>query len=190
MSVSHIVSTLTTNQKPSAFNLIVDGGAPYYAIGVTEICVLRSSLGFPRLKHYDPMFSSLAQYKSWKYGEGSNLREERPILGSVNLNCRSDLGRSVVIHHLIIAGSSQWLICRNVTCACNQLRIDGHRVQFSFVNGVQDYLSIAEGDTHDYILLNRFNTAPSSAFAHNRSVAALVGHSISVSCLVVACSLK
>lgn len=106
-SVSHIVSTFSTNQNPPTFGPIVDGGAPYSAIGATELCVLRSSLSLSRLKRYDPPPSSFAEYKFWKYEDGTHSSEECPILGSVSLTFRSDLGRSVDIRQLVIAGSSQ-----------------------------------------------------------------------------------
>lgn len=159
---------------------MVDGGASYPAIEVTELCVLRSSLGLPRLEIYDPIQSSFAEYKYWKYGDVSHSSGERSILGSVNPTCRSDLGRPVFIRHLVIYGYSQWLICRNVTQSCNQLRIDDNSIPFPVLNGLQDYLSIVEGETHEYVLLDRFTNAPSPTCTPNSSFVALADHCVSL----------
>lgn len=150
LSTPHAVSSFETNQTMSApLGPMIDGGAPYSVIGVTERFVLRSSLGRPRLDKNDPMPTSFARYKFRKYGNGSHSSGERPIFGSGYLTCRSDSGCPVAIRHLVIAGSSQWPIVRNITRSCNQLRIDDNRIQFTFFNGVQDYLSVDEVETHD-----------------------------------------
>lgn len=106
MSTSHDVSYFATSQTISvALGPMIDGGAPYSTISVTECFVLRSSLGLPRFDKYDAIPTSFAQYKIRKYGNDSHSSEKCPILGSVYRTCRSDSDRQVAIRHLVIAGS-------------------------------------------------------------------------------------
>ena len=76
---------------------IIDGGAPYSAIFVTELCVIRSSLGLPSLTKYDPLLDSISHYKYWHYGGGSHSSEKRLILGSVSLTCYSGYCKPISI---------------------------------------------------------------------------------------------
>lgn len=106
------------------------------------------------------------------------MSEERPILGSVFFTCFSDLGRPAAIRHLVIAGSPQWLVGCNVTRSCNQFCIQDNRIQFSVVDDVQDYTSIVEDETYDYIQLDRFSSPSSSTSTPKCSAVALSGHSV------------
>lgn len=56
------MSSFATNKNSSILlEPMTDGGAPYSAIGVTGLCVLRSPLGLPCLETFDPMPKSFAQ---------------------------------------------------------------------------------------------------------------------------------
>lgn len=94
---------------------MINGGALYAAIDVTKLCELRSSLGRPRLEKIDSMPELFAQYKFWKFGDGSNSSKERLILASMYTKCRSDVGHPIDVSHFVIAGPSKLLIGRIVT---------------------------------------------------------------------------
>ena len=166
---------------PSQLGPMVDSGAPYSAIGVPELCVLWSSLGRQHITEYDPIPSAISHYAFWQYGSGAHSSAPRRILGSVVLTCYTDSKRPICIRHLVIEGSSQWLIGRNVTSHCNQLRINDNRIQLPKFDHHQDYLSIVESDTHDYIALDRFVQQDSSSTTSARSVVSLAGNSVCVS---------
>ena len=96
---------------------LVDDGAPHSAIGVAELSLLT---GIQCKSHQsplrlDPKPDHLAEYDWWQYGKGSHSSGRRRILGSVNITAISDSGRDVLIRHLVVAGSSQWLIGRNIS---------------------------------------------------------------------------
>lgn len=115
--------------------------------------------------------------------DGPYSSEKHPILSSGTLICRSDLILPVAIRHLVIADASQCILGRDVTHSCNQLRINDTRIQFPLYKGVQDHLSIFEGDTRDYFMLDQIVNVLSSTSPPSPSVTVLAGHSISSSVL-------
>lgn len=122
-----------------------------------ELASLRSSLGFPKSNTLDCIPDSISNYKYWNYGTGEHSSEKRLILDSVNLQCKSDQNRSIGIRHIVVQGSSQWDIGRNITRACNHLQINHNRLQLPvFEDFNQDSIKTVDSDTHSYVLLNRF----------------------------------
>lgn len=70
-TMSHAAQSFSPNQLTSqVFDPLKNGEAPYYDIGVTELCVLRLSLGLPRLDNHGPRPSSFPQHNLWQYGDG------------------------------------------------------------------------------------------------------------------------
>lgn len=66
VSSSFIASSFSAQDSSSvSLGSVVDGGAPYSTIGVTELHVLRSSLGLSRITVSDPMPESFAHFKFW-----------------------------------------------------------------------------------------------------------------------------
>lgn len=49
------------------------------------------------------------------YGTGQNSSPRRNILHTIVIPCQSECGSSVHIRHLVLEGSSQWVIGQNVT---------------------------------------------------------------------------
>lgn len=94
---------------------LVDGGATYYAIGMTELCVLCSMVGLSPITKLDPIPTELSRYSFWQYGSGEHCSKKRAILVSIVIKCRSDLNNRIGIRHLVVEGSSQWLQGRNIT---------------------------------------------------------------------------
>lgn len=70
---------------------IVDSDAPYSAIGWTGLCVLRSSIGEPIPPYLDPLSNYIRHWKWWQYGAGSHASGKHRILGSIQIECASDL---------------------------------------------------------------------------------------------------
>lgn len=149
-----------TNVFPRTFRSrgqIVNGGAPYSAIGFTELCLLPSAIRLPKSKSFDPIPSQLSQFNYWQYGIRDHTSCKRVVLGSVQFQCRSDLETPIVIRQLVIKGSSQWILGRNVTRTCNHLHINDNRLQFPMeIYGTVDDLSMVDSDAHNYVLLDRF----------------------------------
>lgn len=152
---------------------------PFSAIGVTECSVLRSSLGLANIKSYDAVTISVVHYEYWKYGYGNHASDKWRIIGSVIIVCRSDLNRPGEIRHLVLEGSSQWLLGRNVTRACNNLHTNDNRFQFPSSNGIMDYLSLYDSEKHSYVLLDRFITVSHASSMSSSSVVVLTGHTMS-----------
>lgn len=105
---SELTRTLTVGPQ-------VDNAAPYSGLGLTELRVMRSAI----LPHWDgnlaPLPLSIQPTPFWQYGSGNHASAPRKIIASVTLSAVSDEGNPVEIRHLVIDGSSQWFIGRNVT---------------------------------------------------------------------------
>ena len=97
---------------------LVDDGAPYSAIGYIELQLLLNSVNDVEI---DPMPSCLENATQWQYGSGEHSSAPRKILGSYVLTLISDNGNEVRIRHLVLDGSSQWVIGKNVTGKCDIL---------------------------------------------------------------------
>lgn len=174
-----VVSSFSSKLPIRSLGPLVDDGGPFSAIGNTELCLLRSSLGISPLPCLDPVPRRVEHFAHWQYGTGEHASAKRRILGSVEILCRSDLGRPVAIRYLVLEGSSQWVIGRNVTRSCNILHDMDNRIQFPKVHGIQDYITMCDSQTHSYITLERFTCVPSVTSGHSSNAVVLVGHQIS-----------
>lgn len=68
----HAFSSFATIQNPSGLlEPMIDGSAPYYAAGVIILCVLCMLFCILRRESFGPTTKSFAQYKFWKYCDGS-----------------------------------------------------------------------------------------------------------------------
>lgn len=70
----------------------------------------------------------------WQYGSGKHKSEVRRIIGSLFLTAMSDSGNPIRMRHLIVEGSSQWVIGRNVTKSCDILQIDTNVLKLPVVD--------------------------------------------------------
>ena len=78
-------------------------------------------------------------------------------MGSVMLTILSDRGTPVNIRHLIIKGSSSWVIGRNVTRLTDIIYINGNCSQFNVPEtGESNTIQLNDHDFHNYILKERF----------------------------------
>lgn len=77
----------------------------------------------------DPLPDAVSDRPIWQYGVGTHRSSAQRILGAVLINARCDGGTAVKIWHLIIDGSSQWVVGRNVTRKCNVIYLFDNMVQ-------------------------------------------------------------
>lgn len=142
------------------FNIIgplLDDGAPYSGMGLREFTVLQPIL-LPNWKgtmHAVP--DVLQDYSYWQYGNGDHSSDPRRILGSVPLCIKTDEGNVMSVRHLIIEGSSQWVIGRNVTMKCNIQHIGGNKLVLRDSNDTEQLRDVG---FHSYLPYERF--VPSS----------------------------
>lgn len=107
----------------------------------------------------DSITDCLGGYTLWQYGSGSPASNARHILGLVVIKAVSDNSRNVLIRHLVLDVSSQWVIGKNVTKHANIVYVYRNAVEFQ-VEGVTDCFSIIEHKFLSYVPLDEF--APNS----------------------------
>lgn len=91
--------------------------------------------------------------------------------------CRSYRCLPVSIRHLFLEGSPKWLLGRNVTRLCNMLHLNDNILQFPMSNGVQDYVSMHNDETHSSVLLDLFMDVPNNPCSSSENTASLVWNS-------------
>lgn len=143
---------------------LVDDGAPYSAIGNVKLRLLLGHLGKEGGFVIEPIPSSLHGHTHWQYGVGEHASAPRAILGSVKVPAVSENGRSVLIRHLVLDGSSQWVIGKNVTGRSNILHIDYNALQF-MADGVIDHFSMTTIGLLSYLPMSVFSNEPCNTSA-------------------------
>lgn len=134
---------------------LVDDGAPYAAIGQVELNLLTEHAGIQTNCKLDKIPKSLKGHTHWQYGTGKHASPARRILGSTVLTATSDSGNSINITHLVLEGSSQWVIGRNVTRKANIEHLERNALAF-VVDGNIDYISMVDHYFLSYIPLDCF----------------------------------
>ena len=133
---------------------LCDDGAPYSGLGQCELNILRSVL-LPNWDGVlDPIPDKLASRPFWQYGVGDHASQAKPILGSVLLQAVTDDGVPVSIRHLVIEGSSQWIIGRNVTRNVDIIHSNGNCLKLK--NG--SIITLIDHDLHSYVPYSSFCT--------------------------------
>lgn len=56
----------------TALSTVIHRAATYYAMGVSEVHVLRSISGISQHEYFDTVQSEISHYKYWQYGAGSH----------------------------------------------------------------------------------------------------------------------
>lgn len=136
---------------------VVDDGAPYSGMGLDEFRQLQSTIMPTWDDVLDPLPAVVADRPFWQYGKGKHASKPRKILESLFLTILSDQGTPVSIRHLLIEGSSQWVIGRNVTANANIIHLNGNFLQLpanksGFVNTPQ----LTDHDFHSFLPRDRF----------------------------------
>lgn len=87
----------------------------------------------------------MQHFPYWQYGTGQHSSETRKNLGSVVLSARTDHNNMIHIRHLVIEGSSQWIIGRNVTRFGNIIHIGTNRLE------LPDFVSLVDNKFHSFV---------------------------------------
>ena len=148
----------------SADDPCVDDGAPYSGLGEVEADKLFANSGMNWRDCLEPIPAHISNRPFWQYGAGEHSSLAKPIIGSIMLQMLTDNNNVIEIRHLIIQGSSQWVIGRNLTSKTNIVHIDGDYILLP--NG--DHLSMIQGKDSLHSFL------PSSKFRAGEKLSALV----------------
>ena len=156
--MSHLTNTEPTstwlNGVPGS---LVDDSGPYSGIGLNELKVLRTKLNKTWNGILDPVPDCVSDRPYWQYGTGAHSSERKQIIGSVVISINSNHGNKVDIRHVVIEGSSTWIIGRSVTNKCIINHINGNKVELPIKkHNKNDFLQMIEYDMHSYIQLEIF----------------------------------
>ena len=149
-------SCCTKNGQNVALSPLVDDGAPYSAIGLIELNSLARQLNISKPLELDNIPKRLDVHTHWQYGTGEHSSPRRRILGSIVLTAIADSGRKVLITHLVLEGSSQWVIGRNVTRNANLEHIGRNAISF-VVDNVPESITLTDHQFLSYIHLSAFS---------------------------------
>eukprot|EP00171_Calliarthron_tuberculosum_P017605 IDg17605t1 len=99
----------------------------------------------------DPIPNNISPVSYWQYGSGQHASDSRKILGSVMLPAKTNEDTIIYICHLIIQGSSQWVIGRNVTKMCNIVHFNGNYIQIPYPDGTTGTISLTDQEYHSFV---------------------------------------
>lgn len=98
------------NQYEENLGPLLDYGAPYSAIGLVELRILLSEMCLSFPESFGPFPHCLKGFTKFQYGKDAHSSKSRKTLGSIVLTATSDTGNEMIIRHIIIDDSSQWII--------------------------------------------------------------------------------
>lgn len=109
--------------------------------------------------YFDELTSEIAERPYWQYGRGEHSSERRKIIGSLLFSASTDSGSVVNNRHLIIYGSSKWIVGRNVTKKYNINHIDKNVLQLPNEKSMApfDNIILIDDDLHSYIPYHIFH---------------------------------
>lgn len=111
-------NTRSTHDKPGP---LVDSGVPYSASGLVELRALTSTILPDWSGSLLTLPATVAYRPFWQYGRNGHASDARAIIGSIGLNATTDEETVASINHLVLDGSSQRVIGRNLT-GCDDVR--------------------------------------------------------------------
>lgn len=100
---------------------LIEDGTTYSATRVVELRMLLNEMNIPFPDSFDPIPYALPGVSRFKYGTGAHSSMSRKMLGSIVLTATSVSGTKMKIRHMVIEGSSQWIVRKNVT---SKVKID------------------------------------------------------------------
>lgn len=116
------------------------------------MCLITSTLGIDWFSQLDPV---KAECPYWQYGIADH-HSTRSILGSVVLLAFKSDGTQMLIRHLVLDGSSQLVVCRNVTSRTDIPQIDGCCLRTEGATGSPVSLPLLDRNHHLYFPLSLF----------------------------------
>ena len=143
----------STGTVDGIFGPLLDDGAPYSGIGSTELKLISNFVCPEWTGELDPIPDAVADRPYWQYGIGDHSSQSKKIIGSVMFKARTHQGGFVQIRHLVIEGSSQWVVGRNVTNYCNILHIDENTLILppDASGNSKGSITLVDHDMHTYI---------------------------------------
>ena len=141
---------ITNNGNLSTSHFIgplLDDGAPYSGLGIHELTILSPFLHTNWNQKLDPLPAAIADSTHWQYGSGAHSSESRRMLGSIIISAKLNDGTDINIRHIVIEGSSQWVIGRNVTTKCDIIHTNGDYLKLSD----QVRIPLQNVDMHSYV---------------------------------------
>ena len=98
-----------------------------------------------------PWYVSISKFRFWQFGTGAHSSPAKPILGSTFLKFKADSGQMIKICHIVVSGSSPWLIGSNVTTNCDIIHLKGHYIRFPNTTGNLDRMTLVNHQHHSYV---------------------------------------
>ena len=149
-SVTFHMAKFSSSKNSSDEKLIgplLDDAAPYSGIGFHELKLLSPYLNTNWNGKLDPLPESVSDRSHWQYGSGNHSSDSRRMLGSVIVSACLDDGTVIKINHIVIEGSSQWVIGRNFTAKCDIIYSKGNYLKLP--NNIE--VPLENIDLHSYI---------------------------------------
>lgn len=138
---------------------LLDDGAPYSGLGEVALCSLRSTIMTEWNGRVDPIPDTIAATLFWQYGSGSYGSPRRAITGSVLIPANTMNGNMILVHHLILEGSSQWAVGRSVTRKANIIHRGDNVLEFEIPHhegNVIDTMPLVDVGDHSYLRFDNF----------------------------------
>lgn len=120
-----------------------------------EILLLRQHSGLFKDISLDCIPDALYGHTNWQYGTGQHASMPRHMLRYISRDAISDNGKKIYIKHLVLDGSSQWFIDKNVTNNANILHANRSAIQF-YNDGHADRISIYDHKFLSYMDISVF----------------------------------
>lgn len=161
ISDNHRVTVLQVTSQPSRVNMTCLKPALTSSAksqtSLTHRFFASAKFGVTRrvtIAHHTAKPDALEKYELWKYGLGAHASAAKRIIGSIEIFVRSQNNAIVSIRHLLIGGSSSWVIGRNITRPYNMLHIGENALQLPRMKG--DKIPMIDNKFHSYIAYDRF----------------------------------
>ena len=127
--------TKGNNNNISMIGPMLDDGAPYSAIGMDELRSIYLTIMPDWDGSLDCIPESIADRPFWQYGVGAHASASRKILGSVMIDVNIPDGYTIQLRHLVLDGSSNWVIGRNITKHSNIIHMHKNILQVPYGDG-------------------------------------------------------
>lgn len=152
-STNTVVRMSSATDTSSLIGPVEDDGEPFCEISHTELLFHRRRLtGGQFVLSETP--AELHGCTNWQLGIGHHASHRRRILGSISLHLLTDARVRISVRHVVIDGSSQWALGRNLTSMCNIVHIGSHTLQLPTSDN--QVVSMIDHNRHSHISLDRF----------------------------------
>jgi len=132
---------------------LLDDGAPYSGMGIQEFKMIQPMILPEWNGKFDALPDSIKERPFWQYGSGSHSSPFRKIIGSILIPGKSNEGADIYVRHLVIEGSTQWLIGRNLTNCCDIIRIGKNELVLPHGCGT---ITLKDHDLHCFVPFEYF----------------------------------